>query len=38
VPGARFEVIADAGHYPYLERSAEFLKIVEPFLAGEARA
>jgi pimeloyl-ACP methyl ester carboxylesterase len=38
IPGARFEVIADAGHYPYLERSAEFLKIVEPFLAGESRA
>jgi pimeloyl-ACP methyl ester carboxylesterase len=32
VPGARFETIADAGHYPHLEQPDAFAKIVSPFL------
>jgi pimeloyl-ACP methyl ester carboxylesterase len=38
IPGARFEVIAEAGHYPYLERPGEFLDIVEPFIAAAESA
>ena len=38
IPGARFQVIAEAGHYPYLERPAEFLDIVEPFIAAAESA
>jgi pimeloyl-ACP methyl ester carboxylesterase len=34
IPGARFELIAEAGHYPYLERPTELLDVVEPFLTG----
>lgn len=32
VKGARFETIADAGHYPHLEQPDAFLKIVAPFI------
>jgi pimeloyl-ACP methyl ester carboxylesterase len=38
IPGARFELIGEAGHYPYLERPAEFLDVVEPFLVGESHS
>jgi pimeloyl-ACP methyl ester carboxylesterase len=37
IPGARFELIEAAGHYPYLEQPARFLQTVEPFLAGRSR-
>ncbi len=33
IPGARFTEIEEAGHYPYLERPTEFLKVLEAFLA-----
>jgi pimeloyl-ACP methyl ester carboxylesterase len=32
VAGARFETIADAGHYPHLEQPDAFVKVVEPFI------
>jgi pimeloyl-ACP methyl ester carboxylesterase len=38
IPAARFELIDQAGHYPYLEQPAAFLETVEPFLAGVPRA
>ncbi|SEE91997.1 Pimeloyl-ACP methyl ester carboxylesterase [Rhizobiales bacterium GAS191] len=37
IPGARFEVFAGAGHLPYVERPAEFAKLLHGFLS-EARA
>jgi pimeloyl-ACP methyl ester carboxylesterase len=33
IPGARVEIIEGAGHYPWLERPADFRRIVESFLA-----
>jgi pimeloyl-ACP methyl ester carboxylesterase len=36
IPGARFELIAEAGHYPYLEQPDRFLSVVEPFLRNIA--
>ncbi|MBV9329603.1 MAG: alpha/beta hydrolase [Chloroflexi bacterium] len=32
IPGARFELIREAGHYPYLEQPERFLAVLEPFL------
>ncbi len=32
VPGAKFETVADAGHYPHIEQPDAFAKIVNPFL------
>ena len=32
IAGARFETIADAGHYPHLEQSEAFVNLVGPFL------
>lgn len=34
IPGARFELIPQAGHYPYLERPDAFVSAVAPFLKG----
>lgn len=34
VPGARFEVIADAGHTPHIERPAEVGPMIQAFLAS----
>lgn len=34
IPHARSHVIAGAGHYPQIERAAEFLSVLRPFLAG----
>ena len=34
IPGARFESIPAAGHYPYLERPADFATAVRSFLQG----
>jgi pimeloyl-ACP methyl ester carboxylesterase len=31
IPGARFEVIEEAGHYPHVEQPARFLELVEQF-------
>jgi pimeloyl-ACP methyl ester carboxylesterase len=33
IPNARFQLIDQAGHYPYLEKPSEFLKRLEAFLA-----
>jgi pimeloyl-ACP methyl ester carboxylesterase len=33
IPGARFELIAAAGHYPYLERPDDFVASVTAFLS-----
>ena len=33
IPGARVEVVAEAGHFPWLERRGHFRTIVEAFLA-----
>jgi pimeloyl-ACP methyl ester carboxylesterase len=33
IPQADFELIADAGHYPYLEQPDRFLPVVDAFLA-----
>jgi pimeloyl-ACP methyl ester carboxylesterase len=32
IPGARFEVLEAAGHYPYLERPERFVELVTRFL------
>ena len=37
IPNARFATVAEAGHYPYLERPSDFVDLVEPFLAGASR-
>jgi pimeloyl-ACP methyl ester carboxylesterase len=34
IPGARFETLEAAGHYPYLERPERFVELVSPFLQG----
>lgn len=34
IPGARFEAIREAGHYPYLERPGAFAEMVGAFLRG----
>ncbi len=34
IPGARLEVIQDAGHAPHLETPMTFARIVSAFLAG----
>jgi pimeloyl-ACP methyl ester carboxylesterase len=33
IPGARVEIVAEAGHFPWLERRGHFRTIVEAFLA-----
>ena len=33
IPQARFETVADAGHYPYLEKPTDFVNVLEAFLA-----
>ena len=33
-PDGRFEVVADAGHLPHLERPAAVFALLDPFLAG----
>ena len=35
VPGARREIMSDAGHYPYMERPDAFLKLVVKFLGQD---
>lgn len=37
IPGARFETIARAGHFPHLEQPDAFMKLLDDFLA-EARS
>ena len=32
IPGARFELIADAGHYPHIEQASACLEIVQRFI------
>ncbi|PJN93697.1 3-oxoadipate enol-lactonase, partial [Amaricoccus sp. HAR-UPW-R2A-40] len=32
IPGARFEIIADAGHIPGVERPAEVARLIGDFL------
>jgi len=34
IPAARFEVIPEPGHYPYLEQPTRFTDVVEAFLAS----
>lgn len=34
IPGARFEVVQAAGHFPYLEQPDELLRLVTPFLVS----
>ena len=38
IPGARFEVVKDGGHFPHLEQPAAFTKILSGFLAGAKTA
>ena len=33
IPGARVEIVEQAGHFPWLERRGQFRTIVEAFLA-----
>jgi pimeloyl-ACP methyl ester carboxylesterase len=37
IPGARFETLAAAGHYPYLEQPDAFVASVTAFLNQQAR-
>lgn len=37
IPGARFQVIPQAGHYPYLEQPEAFVQAVEAFLGTPAQ-
>jgi pimeloyl-ACP methyl ester carboxylesterase len=32
IPGARLEIVPASGHMPFIERPAEFLRVVRPFL------
>jgi proline iminopeptidase len=34
IPGARLQVIADAGHFPWVEQPAAFRRVVDEFLTG----
>lgn len=34
IPGARFELIPDAGHYPHVEQPERFVELVAGFLGG----
>ncbi|MDB4965570.1 MAG: hypothetical protein JWN44_1259 [Myxococcales bacterium] len=36
IAGARLEIVPAAGHMPFIERPAEFLRVVRPFLAAPA--
>jgi len=36
IAGARLEVVPASGHMPFIERPAEFLRVVGPFLAAPA--
>jgi pimeloyl-ACP methyl ester carboxylesterase len=38
IPGARIEIVAEAGHFPWLERRGHFRTIVEAFLAEHPAA
>ncbi|MDH3239214.1 MAG: alpha/beta hydrolase [Alphaproteobacteria bacterium] len=38
IPGARFEVIADGGHFPHLEQPAAFMDVLGGFLAEAQKA
>jgi len=33
IPGAKFEAIKQAGHYPQIEQPAAFVKLVSSFIA-----
>jgi pimeloyl-ACP methyl ester carboxylesterase len=37
IPGARFETIARAGHYPHIEQPEEFARRIAAFTQGQAR-
>jgi len=37
IPGARFQTIPAAGHYPYLERPEAFVSAVAAFLVGRVQ-
>ena len=34
IPGARFELIRNAGHYPHIEQAPASLEIVRSFIEG----
>jgi pimeloyl-ACP methyl ester carboxylesterase len=34
IPGARFELVAEAGHLPHLEQPATTFRLVEQFVAA----
>ena len=37
IPGARFETIARAGHYPHIEQPDAFARAVFAFTQGQAK-
>jgi len=37
IAGARLEVIDRCGHFPYLEKPAEFWRAISPFLLADPR-
>lgn len=37
IPGARREIMRDAGHYPYMEQPGAFLKLATGFMGEEGR-
>ena len=36
IPGARFETVAKAGHFPHLEQAEEFARRVHAFMEGRS--
>jgi pimeloyl-ACP methyl ester carboxylesterase len=38
IPGARFETIARAGHFPHVEQAEEFARLVTGFVEGKERS
>jgi pimeloyl-ACP methyl ester carboxylesterase len=37
IPGARFEIIAEAGHLPWLEQPAETFRLLDRFVVAAGR-
>jgi pimeloyl-ACP methyl ester carboxylesterase len=36
IPGARFELVSEAGHFPHIERPHEVMRLIGDFLSRDA--